>query len=52
MFLGNYKPRILKIYPDKSGKRIFMSYWHLDGTSPKNEFELRLGDYVERACKN
>lgn len=46
MFLGNYKPRVLKIYPDNSGKKLFMSYWYLDSTAPKNEFELRLGDYA------
>ena len=46
MLLGNYKPRILKVYPDKSNKKLFMSYWYLEGTSPKNEFELKMGDYT------
>lgn len=51
MLLGNFKPRILKIYPDKSGNKLLMSYWHIDGVAPKNEFEIRLGDNAQKVSK-
>lgn len=45
MFFGNYKPRILKVY--RKGEGLYMSYWYIDGKTPKNEFQLMINDYAQ-----
>lgn len=42
MFFGNFKPRILKMSVRQES--LFMGYWYTDGKTPKNEFEIVLGD--------
>jgi hypothetical protein len=50
MFFGNYKPRILALYRKRGS--LYFAYKYVDTKITKNEVELNMNDYCQKAAKN